>query len=87
MSNKNRCVFPAIIHCGSSEKHIFPHWIIEYLSLCLKMFCVFSAGPVKTSLLSAPSTASMFVPAPEDFSDEQPTTMADRWGLSVSVLV
>ncbi|XP_058605538.1 protein unc-79 homolog isoform X6 [Onychostoma macrolepis] len=35
-------------------------------------------GPVKTSLLSAPSTASMFVPAPEDFSDEQPTTMADR---------
>uniref|UniRef100_A0A8C1LUR0 Unc-79 homolog, NALCN channel complex subunit n=1 Tax=Cyprinus carpio TaxID=7962 RepID=A0A8C1LUR0_CYPCA len=42
------------------------------------MFCVFSAGPVKTSLLSAPSTASMFVPAPEDFSDEQPTTMADR---------
>uniref|UniRef100_A0A8C1CAY9 Unc-79 homolog, NALCN channel complex subunit n=1 Tax=Cyprinus carpio carpio TaxID=630221 RepID=A0A8C1CAY9_CYPCA len=50
----------------------------SYLSLCLKMFCVFSAGPVKTSLLSAPSTASMFVPAPEDFSDEQPTTMADR---------
>ncbi|XP_067224544.1 protein unc-79 homolog [Chanodichthys erythropterus] len=36
------------------------------------------AGPTKTSLLSAPSTVSMFVPAPEDFSDEQPTTMADR---------
>ncbi|XP_043119340.1 protein unc-79 homolog isoform X2 [Puntigrus tetrazona] len=36
------------------------------------------SGPVKTSLLSAPSTVSMFVPAPEDFSDEQPTTMADR---------
>ncbi|XP_030645147.1 protein unc-79 homolog [Chanos chanos] len=35
-------------------------------------------GPTKTSLLSAPSTVSMYVPAPEDFSDEQPTTMADR---------
>lgn len=36
-------------------------------------------GLNKTSLLSAPSTVSMFVPAPEDFSDEQPTNMADRW--------
>lgn len=36
-------------------------------------------GLTKTSLLSAPSTVSMFVPAPEDFSDEQPTNMADRW--------
>lgn len=45
------------------------------------------AGPTKTSLLSAPSTVSMFVPAPEDFSDEQPTTMADRWGVRVRVLV
>ncbi|TRY55538.1 hypothetical protein DNTS_003662, partial [Danionella cerebrum] len=32
----------------------------------------------KSSLLSAQSTASMFVPAPEEFSDEQPSTMADR---------
>uniref|UniRef100_M4AGL8 Unc-79 homolog, NALCN channel complex subunit n=1 Tax=Xiphophorus maculatus TaxID=8083 RepID=M4AGL8_XIPMA len=40
---------------------------------------VFSlAGPTKTSLLSAPSTVSMFVPAPEEFIDEQPTTMSDR---------
>lgn len=35
-------------------------------------------GLTKTSLLSAPSTVSMFVPAPEDFNDEQPTNMADR---------
>ncbi|CAG10570.1 unnamed protein product [Tetraodon nigroviridis] len=37
-----------------------------------------SAGLTKTSLLSAPSTVSMFVPAPEEFIDEQPTTMSDR---------
>ncbi|XP_064181312.1 protein unc-79 homolog isoform X2 [Anguilla rostrata] len=35
-------------------------------------------GATKTSLLSAPSTVSMFVPAPEEFTDEQPTTMTDR---------
>uniref|UniRef100_A0A8C7CKR9 Unc-79 homolog, NALCN channel complex subunit n=1 Tax=Oncorhynchus kisutch TaxID=8019 RepID=A0A8C7CKR9_ONCKI len=34
--------------------------------------------PTKTSLLSAPSTVSMFVPAPEEFIDDQPTTMTDR---------
>ncbi|XP_053191312.1 protein unc-79 homolog isoform X2 [Scomber japonicus] len=38
----------------------------------------FSTAPTKTSLLSAPSTVSMFVPAPEEFIDEQPTTMSDR---------
>lgn len=37
-----------------------------------------SVGHTKTSLLSAPSTVSMFVPAPEEFIDEQPTTMSDR---------
>uniref|UniRef100_A0A665WPN8 Unc-79 homolog, NALCN channel complex subunit n=1 Tax=Echeneis naucrates TaxID=173247 RepID=A0A665WPN8_ECHNA len=37
-----------------------------------------SGSPTKTSLLSAPSTVSMFVPAPEEFIDEQPTTMSDR---------
>lgn len=37
------------------------------------------SGPTKTSLLSAPSTVSMFVPAQEEFIDEQPTTMSDRW--------
>uniref|UniRef100_A0A3Q2T5P7 Unc-79 homolog, NALCN channel complex subunit n=1 Tax=Fundulus heteroclitus TaxID=8078 RepID=A0A3Q2T5P7_FUNHE len=39
---------------------------------------LFLVGPTKTSLLSAPSTVSMFVPAPEEFIDEQPTTMSDR---------
>uniref|UniRef100_A0A8B9K1R3 Unc-79 homolog, NALCN channel complex subunit n=1 Tax=Astyanax mexicanus TaxID=7994 RepID=A0A8B9K1R3_ASTMX len=39
---------------------------------------VTSRSPTKTSLLSAPSTVSMYVPAPEDFNDEQPTNMADR---------
>uniref|UniRef100_F6YC62 Unc-79 homolog, NALCN channel complex subunit n=1 Tax=Xenopus tropicalis TaxID=8364 RepID=F6YC62_XENTR len=32
----------------------------------------------KSSLLSAPSIVSMFVPAPEDFTDDQPTIMSDK---------
>lgn len=54
---------------------------VLFLVLVLKMnFIEFvPPGLTKTSLLSAPSTVSMFVPAPEDFSDEQPTNMADRW--------
>ncbi|XP_044292352.1 protein unc-79 homolog isoform X3 [Varanus komodoensis] len=35
-------------------------------------------GATKSSLLSAPSIASMFVPAPEDFIDDQPTMMTDK---------
>ncbi|MEE6494420.1 hypothetical protein FKM82_017128 [Ascaphus truei] len=35
-------------------------------------------GATKSSLLSAPSIVSMFVPAPEDFSDDQPTVMTDK---------
>ncbi|KAM9066034.1 protein unc-79 homolog isoform X1 [Sarcophilus harrisii] len=35
-------------------------------------------GATKSSLLSAPSIVSMFVPAPEDFTDEQPTMMTDK---------
>ncbi|KAF6133616.1 unc-79-like protein, NALCN channel complex subunit [Phyllostomus discolor] len=35
-------------------------------------------GATKSSLLSAPSVVSMFVPAPEEFTDEQPTVMADK---------
>ncbi|KAL2095492.1 hypothetical protein ACEWY4_010211 [Coilia grayii] len=35
-------------------------------------------GQTKSSLLSAPSSVSMFVPAPEEFTDDQPTTMTDR---------
>uniref|UniRef100_A0A672F5N2 Unc-79 homolog, NALCN channel complex subunit n=1 Tax=Salarias fasciatus TaxID=181472 RepID=A0A672F5N2_SALFA len=46
------------------------------VALLIQLFCL--AGPTKTSLLSAPSTVSMFVPAPEEFIDEQPTTMSDR---------
>ncbi|KAM4664558.1 LOW QUALITY PROTEIN: protein unc-79 homolog [Discoglossus pictus] len=38
----------------------------------------FLHGATKSSLLSAPSIVSMFVPAPEDFSDDQPTIMSDR---------
>jgi hypothetical protein len=37
-----------------------------------------SPGATKSSLLSAPSIASMFVPAPEEFTEEQPTVMADK---------
>nr|XP_028572937.1 protein unc-79 homolog isoform X3 [Podarcis muralis] len=35
-------------------------------------------GATKSSLLSAPSIVSMFVPAPEDFIDDQPTMMTDK---------
>uniref|UniRef100_A0A8C9Z0U8 Unc-79 homolog, NALCN channel complex subunit n=1 Tax=Sander lucioperca TaxID=283035 RepID=A0A8C9Z0U8_SANLU len=55
---------------------------IQILSFCFFNFITdmlpFFPGPTKTSLLSAPSTVSMFVPAPEEFIDEQPTTMSDR---------
>uniref|UniRef100_A0AAQ4PXK1 Unc-79 homolog, NALCN channel complex subunit n=1 Tax=Gasterosteus aculeatus aculeatus TaxID=481459 RepID=A0AAQ4PXK1_GASAC len=46
--------------------------------LCSLRTKLHSLRPTKTSLLSAPSTVSMFVPAPEEFIDEQPTTMSDR---------
>ncbi|KAJ6661828.1 hypothetical protein lerEdw1_012999 [Lerista edwardsae] len=36
------------------------------------------SGATKSSLLSAPSIVSMFVPAPEDFADDQPTMMTDK---------
>uniref|UniRef100_A0A8C8CHQ6 Unc-79 homolog, NALCN channel complex subunit n=1 Tax=Oncorhynchus tshawytscha TaxID=74940 RepID=A0A8C8CHQ6_ONCTS len=52
---------------------------LEHQSSSLLTISVFiSTGPTKTSLLSAPSTVSMFVPAPEEFIDDQPTTMTDR---------
>ncbi|XP_014434364.2 protein unc-79 homolog isoform X8 [Pelodiscus sinensis] len=35
-------------------------------------------GATKSSLLSAPSIVSMFVPAPEEFTDDQPTMMTDK---------
>ncbi|XP_047720560.1 protein unc-79 homolog isoform X5 [Prionailurus viverrinus] len=36
------------------------------------------SSATKSSLLSAPSIVSMFVPAPEEFTDEQPTVMTDK---------
>ncbi|XP_023141748.2 protein unc-79 homolog isoform X4 [Amphiprion ocellaris] len=51
---------------------------LEHQSSAPHNICTWEAGPTKTSLLSAPSTVSMFVPAPEEFIDEQPTTMSDR---------
>uniref|UniRef100_A0A8C8HTJ0 Unc-79 homolog, NALCN channel complex subunit n=1 Tax=Oncorhynchus tshawytscha TaxID=74940 RepID=A0A8C8HTJ0_ONCTS len=57
----------------------------KQLSTCEVIRCSVPSGeaglvgsPTKTSLLSAPSTVSMFVPAPEEFIDDQPTTMTDR---------
>uniref|UniRef100_A0A8C0EGH5 Unc-79 homolog, NALCN channel complex subunit n=1 Tax=Bubo bubo TaxID=30461 RepID=A0A8C0EGH5_BUBBB len=35
-------------------------------------------GATKSSLLSAPSIVSMFVPAPEEFADDQPIVMTDK---------
>uniref|UniRef100_A0A8C5E1T4 Unc-79 homolog, NALCN channel complex subunit n=1 Tax=Gouania willdenowi TaxID=441366 RepID=A0A8C5E1T4_GOUWI len=50
----------------------------QNFTTCFVMSVSLLTGPTKTSLLSAPSTVSMFVPAPEEFIDEQPTTMSDR---------
>ncbi|OXB68019.1 hypothetical protein ASZ78_014704 [Callipepla squamata] len=36
------------------------------------------SSATKSSLLSAPSIVSMFVPAPEEFADDQPTVMTDK---------
>ncbi|KAM9355991.1 protein unc-79 homolog isoform 4-T4 [Pholidichthys leucotaenia] len=51
---------------------------LEHQSSAPHNICTWETGPTKTSLLSAPSTVSMFVPAPEEFIDDQPTTMSDR---------
>ncbi|KAM6912742.1 protein unc-79 homolog isoform 3-T3 [Xenentodon cancila] len=51
---------------------------LEHQSSAPHNICTWETAPTKTSLLSAPSTVSMFVPAPEEFIDEQPTTMSDR---------
>ncbi|KAM4541653.1 protein unc-79 homolog isoform 3-T3 [Odontesthes bonariensis] len=51
---------------------------LEHQSSAPHNICTWETGATKTSLLSAPSTVSMFVPAPEEFIDEQPTTMSDR---------
>ncbi|XP_072555287.1 protein unc-79 homolog isoform X3 [Paramormyrops kingsleyae] len=51
---------------------------LEHQSSAPHNISTWDTGATKTSLLSAPSTVSMFVPAPEEFTDEQPTTMSDR---------
>ncbi|XP_078796405.1 protein unc-79 homolog isoform X9 [Oryzias latipes] len=51
---------------------------LEHQSSAPHNICTWETGPTKTSLLSAPSTVSMFVPAPEEFIDEQPTLMSDK---------
>eukprot|EP00063_Salmo_salar_P091427 XP_014066262.1 PREDICTED: protein unc-79 homolog isoform X4 [Salmo salar] len=51
---------------------------LEHQSSAPHNISTWETGPTKTSLLSAPSTVSMFVPAPEEFIDDQPTTMTDR---------
>ncbi|XP_018583101.2 protein unc-79 homolog isoform X4 [Scleropages formosus] len=51
---------------------------LEHQSSAPHNISTWETGATKTSLLSAPSTVSMFVPAPEEFTDEQPTTMSDR---------
>ncbi|XP_058847508.1 protein unc-79 homolog isoform X1 [Acipenser ruthenus] len=51
---------------------------LEHQSSAPHNISTWEAGATKSSLLSAPSTVSMFVPAPEEFTDDQPTTMTDR---------
>uniref|UniRef100_A0A4W5RRT1 Unc-79 homolog, NALCN channel complex subunit n=1 Tax=Hucho hucho TaxID=62062 RepID=A0A4W5RRT1_9TELE len=67
-------VIPETSNCSSVSSRI------QILSHChlFKFPNITGRGPTKTSLLSAPSTVSMFVPAPEEFIDDQPTTMTDR---------
>ncbi|XP_015206538.1 protein unc-79 homolog isoform X2 [Lepisosteus oculatus] len=51
---------------------------LEHQSSAPHNISTWETGATKCSLLSAPSTVSMFVPAPEEFTDDQPTTMTDR---------
>ncbi|MBN3305048.1 UNC79 protein, partial [Amia calva] len=51
---------------------------LEHQSSAPHNISTWETGATKSSLLSAPSTVSMFVPAPEEFTDDQPTTMTDR---------
>ncbi|XP_029453714.1 protein unc-79 homolog [Rhinatrema bivittatum] len=51
---------------------------LEHQSSAPHNISTWDAGVTKSSLLSAPSIVSMFVPAPEEFSDDQPTLMTDK---------
>ncbi|XP_039596949.1 protein unc-79 homolog isoform X3 [Polypterus senegalus] len=51
---------------------------LEHQSSAPHNISTWDTGITKSSLLSAPSTVSMFVPAPEEFTDDQPTAMTDK---------
>ncbi|XP_078089332.1 protein unc-79 homolog [Mustelus asterias] len=51
---------------------------LEHQSNVPHNFSNWDTGATKSSLLSAQSIVSMFVPAPEEFTDDQPTLMSDR---------
>ncbi|KAL7992646.1 hypothetical protein Chor_016902 [Crotalus horridus] len=51
---------------------------LEHQSSAPHNINTWDTGATKSSLLSAPSIVSMFVPAPEDFIDDQPTMMTDK---------
>ncbi|CAI5764440.1 protein unc-79 homolog isoform X4 [Podarcis lilfordi] len=51
---------------------------LEHQSSAPHNISTWDTGATKSSLLSAPSIVSMFVPAPEDFIDDQPTMMTDK---------
>lgn len=65
--------------CHISVNLIFGGFLVPR-NICSFTSCLFAAslGATKSSLLSAPSIVSMFVPAPEEFTDEQPTVMTDK---------
>uniref|UniRef100_A0A8C3FTA4 Unc-79 homolog, NALCN channel complex subunit n=1 Tax=Chrysemys picta bellii TaxID=8478 RepID=A0A8C3FTA4_CHRPI len=51
---------------------------LEHQSSAPHNISTWDTGATKSSLLSAPSIVSMFVPAPEEFTDDQPTMMTDK---------
>ncbi|KAK2541184.1 Unc79 [Columba guinea] len=51
---------------------------LEHQSSAPHNISTWDTGATKSSLLSAPSIVSMFVPAPEEFADDQPTVMTDK---------
>ncbi|KAF2986245.1 hypothetical protein EK904_009773 [Melospiza melodia maxima] len=51
---------------------------LEHQSSAPHNISTWDTGATKSSLLSAPSIVSMFVPAPEEFADDQPILMTDK---------
>ncbi|KAI5618876.1 protein unc-79-like, partial [Silurus asotus] len=75
-SNRSSVTTGASVQCTTEYQHLGYRQTEEVLLLNINDFV--SSGLTKTSLLSAPSTVSMFVSAPEDFCDDQPMNMSDR---------